>query len=137
MNFENIVLSSPNLLLIVQGLSVLAITIGFSVLRLRRHHTRAGIVSVTLVLAACGLIAAGVIRITFLMLTGAPTPADPVRGDRLAILIASVAAVVTTLIGLVLFRIERRRDGFNPSTSPGLLFTGAGIFVLVAALVIP
>ncbi len=137
MSIGNNVLLSLNMLLIVLGLSILVVTIGFNAIRQLRHHTRAGIVSVTLVLAACGLIAAGVIRITFPMLTGSPTPADPVRGEPLAILVASVGAVVTTLTGLILFWIERRRDGFDPSASPGLLFTGAGIFVLVAALVIP
>lgn len=64
-----------------------------------------------------------------------PLPGNPI--DRLFILVTIVGAVVTTLAGIVLFVIERRRTGFEPSASPGLLYVGVGIFVLVAALVVP
>jgi hypothetical protein len=64
-----------------------------------------------------------------------PESGNPI--DRLLILVTIAGAVVTLLAGIVLFVIERRRAEFNPSASPGLLYVGVGIFVLVAALVVP
>jgi uncharacterized protein YraI len=67
-------------------------------------------------------------------------PQIPVSGnpiDRVLILVTIAGAVVTVLAGIMLFLIERRRAEFNPSASPGLLYVGVGIFVLVTALVVP
>src|SRR5262249_22193978 len=51
--------------------------------------------------------------------------------------IALVGAGLITLAGLILFFRERSRDEFDASYSPGLLYAGAGVFVLVAALLLP
>jgi uncharacterized protein YgiM (DUF1202 family) len=48
-----------------------------------------------------------------------------------------VGAILIGVAGIFLYRRERERDAFEPSWSPGLLYIGAGVFVLVAALVIP
>ncbi len=48
-----------------------------------------------------------------------------------------VGAILIGVAGIFLYRRERERDSFEPSWSPGLLYIGAGVFVLVAALVIP
>jgi Bacterial SH3 domain len=51
--------------------------------------------------------------------------------------VTAIGAAVIFLAGLILYFGERRRPGFEPSSSAGLLYVGAGVFVLVAALVVP
>lgn len=48
-----------------------------------------------------------------------------------------VGALLIGVAGILLYRREQERDTFEASWSPGLLYIGAGVFVLVAALVIP
>ncbi|MEP7285206.1 MAG: SH3 domain-containing protein [Chloroflexota bacterium] len=226
---------NENTLLILVGLVLLLINVIIGAVRLRQGHLRAGVFNVLLALAACILIAFGLVRISFAPLFGSPVAAaaavqtkpgtavnvangangaDPSQGkasdnsatdpdvialrkgtvsapmmaelangtipapmqtvmasrpegsngnvapqnvsnpsspaavtgvpnagavaiNRMAPLATAVAALVIIVASFALYLAERRRQEFNPSTSAGLLNTGAGIFTLVAALVLP
>ncbi len=72
--------------------------------------------------------------------TGSNAAGDPsinIPINRIASLVTAVVAVIAILVGFLVFRSERSRPGFEPSASPGLLNVGAGVFTLVAALIIP
>ncbi len=57
--------------------------------------------------------------------------------DVLAEKITVVGALVVLVSGLFLYLNERKRTGFEASSSPGLLYLGAGAFALVSVLLIP
>jgi uncharacterized protein YraI len=65
-----------------------------------------------------------------------PAAAGFIPATRLATVI-EIAGGITILAGLILYFGERRRQGYVPTASSGLLYSGVGVFVLVAALVIP
>jgi Bacterial SH3 domain len=67
---------------------------------------------------------------------GITSSAATIPASRLAA-VTVIGAAVILLAGLILYFGERRRPGFEPSSSAGLLYAGAGVFVLVAALVVP
>jgi uncharacterized protein YraI len=66
----------------------------------------------------------------------ASTSTTAIPASRLAA-VGVIGAVLVLVAGLILYFGERRKQGFEPSASAGLLYIGAGIFVLVAALVLP
>jgi hypothetical protein len=128
----NLSLALPNILLMLVGLGILLLTAAIFAVRIWRSPitiVRAGLLSVLLVLIACILIAFGLGSLSF-SIPAAQMPRIPVG-------LALLAGLLVAVLGYVLFRKERQHDNFNPSVSPGLLFLGAGVFVLVAALVIP
>lgn len=51
--------------------------------------------------------------------------------------LAAAAGAGCLLLGIVLYYLEQRRVGFSANTSRGILNAGAGLFVIVASLVIP
>jgi len=57
--------------------------------------------------------------------------------DQNALFAALLGGALSIVLGLGLYFFERRRDGFTPTSSRGLLNAGASLFVVVAALVIP
>ncbi len=152
-----------NNLLLLAGILLLVATLGFSAVRVRHGQLRAGWISVLLTLIACVLVTAGSIRIAF----AAParsdvtavatsvsntipsetsalpdtTPRDPtlqnLRARYLPLLLTAGVSLLIILAGFALYRVERRQDEFEPSHSPGLLTIGAGIYMVVASLVIP
>jgi uncharacterized protein YraI len=66
----------------------------------------------------------------------ASTSTTAIPASRLAA-VGVIGAALVLVAGLILYFGERRKQGFEPSASAGLLYIGAGIFVLVAALVLP
>lgn len=73
--------------------------------------------------------------------SGAPTAnvstsAATIPSSRLAA-VGVIGGALILLAGLILYFGERRKQEFLPSASAGLLYVGAGIFVLVAALALP
>lgn len=53
------------------------------------------------------------------------------------IVVALLGGIFTAVAGIALFIIERRREGFDPGHSIGLLCTGTGIFALTCAIMLP
>jgi uncharacterized protein YgiM (DUF1202 family) len=68
--------------------------------------------------------------------TGISSSTGTIPSSRLAA-VTAIGGGVILLAGLLLYFGERRRQEFEPSSSAGLLYTGAGVFVLLAALVVP
>ena len=157
-----------NTLLLIVGLVGLLLNVIIGIVRLRQGRARAGIFSVVLALAACAVIAVGIIGITFgspatasTQLTTAtanqsgktvsgaqvvpvaqetpnPNGVDPqLLINFIAPRATAIGGLVIFILGFLLYRAERRHEDFNPSNSAGLLNAGAGMFVIVAALVIP
>jgi hypothetical protein len=138
--------------LLLAGLIGLLVSLTMGVLRFRQGQRRAGLLSVGLAVAACALIAIGMVRLSLAArsaTSGQAAFSDALGtvigwfgipgfpANRLASLATVAGSVILILAGLILFRSERRHQDFDPSVSPGLLNTGMGIFTLVAALVIP
>ncbi len=61
---------------------------------------------------------------------------ETIPSSRLAT-VTVIGAVLVLVAGLIVYSGERRKSGFESSSSAGLLYMGAGIFVLVAALLLP
>ena len=120
------VLLNVNTLVLFAGLAALALNIIISLVEYQRCHFRANILNVALTLVGCGLVGYGLFRLSF-----------PVFAESSALVGSVVGAIIALALGVGLWLGERRQDGFDPSYSPGLLSAGAGVFVLIAALVIP
>lgn len=69
--------------------------------------------------------------------TGSGAAGGAPQTNQNALQIAVFGGGLSVVLALGLFFFERRRDGFAPTNSRGLLNAGASLFVLVAALVIP
>ncbi len=68
------------------------------------------------------------------------TLSGPIAGlpfNLLVQLVTVIGGIIIIGAALGLFLAERDHDNFNPSVSGGLLNIGAGVFVIVAAIVIP
>src|SRR5262249_20346575 len=74
MNLQTI-LNSMNATLMLGGLALLLLGVVVSAVRLWRGYVRSGFFSVVVVLGACILVGASLVRTTFPALAGAATPA--------------------------------------------------------------
>ncbi len=57
--------------------------------------------------------------------------------DQSGLLLASVGGGLSLILALALYYVERRRTNFIARQSRGLLNTGAGLFTVIAVLIIP
>src|SRR5258708_1411607 len=121
-------LLNENTALLIGGLILLLINVLIGFIQLLGSNARASIINLLLALAGCVLIAIGLVRMSL--------PMD-IQAERLPLLIGAAGGVLILLLSFILYRSERRKEGFEPKNSSGLLNTGAGIFVLIAAIVIP
>jgi hypothetical protein len=86
---------------------------------------------------------AGVANALLALVAGAAICVGTLGGSLLGTLGARVIAAVllggvtSTIAGIAIFIIERRREGFDPGQSVGLLCAGMGVFALVCAVILP
>src|SRR5579859_1453210 len=121
-------LLNENTALLLGGLILLVINVIIGFAQLGRGKAHAGLLNVLLAIVACALIAVGLVRMAFQM---------DFQAGRIPMLIGAVGGIIILVASYLMYRSEQRKEGFEPKNSPGLLNTGAGIFVLIAALVIP
>ncbi len=119
---------TQNTALLIGGLVLLVVNLLIGFVQVQRGKARAGALNVLLAIVACVLVAVGFVRLSFQM---------DMPSERLPMLIGVTGGILIILASLILYGSERGKQGFEPRNSPGLLNTGAGVFVLVAALVIP
>jgi uncharacterized protein YgiM (DUF1202 family) len=130
-----------NGILILVGLLILVINLIVGIFSIRSDEPRANWFNLLLVIAACVLLAAGIVRFSFgsvnfagISLTEISTVLNK---NLIPLFAAAIGAIVVIIAAMLLLRTERDQDTFDPSASNGLLNLGAGIFVLVAAIAIP
>jgi hypothetical protein len=107
---------------------VVALVIGLllGAIQVVRPLPRAGAANALLALVAGAAICVGTLGGSLLGTLGAR-----------AIVAALLGGVVSTIVGIAIFAVERRHEGFDPGHSIGLLCAGTGIFALVCAVILP
>ncbi|MFN8419233.1 MAG: SH3 domain-containing protein [Anaerolineae bacterium] len=95
-------------------------------MRLLRHDSQAGLISILLALGG------GI----GLALSSISTSLDG-EVDARILALALIAGVVTVLVGGVLWLRERKLESYQPSRSFGLLYIGVGFFVSISAIMLP
>lgn len=113
-------------LAVLIGVVALVISLVLGAIQVVRPLPRAGAANALLALVACAAICIGTLGGSLLGTLGART-----------IIAALLGGIFSVIAGIAIFAVERRREGFDPGHSIGLLCAGTGIFALVCAVILP
>jgi Bacterial SH3 domain len=120
------VLFAFNGALTLVGSVALALGLVYSAILLSRANPRAGITTGVLALVACAGACIGTLSMSLFGVF-----------DPQALAVTFLVGLLGVAAGIAIFLRERRRNAFDPGRSLGLLYAGAGIFVLVSVIILP